>query len=137
MNIRKFSMDDYESVIALWAAAPGMSIGKSESRAGIERILERDTNVFLVVEHEGKIVGAIMGLDDGRRGWINHLAVSKAWQGHGLGRQLLREVEERLQAQGCVKINLLVAGSNADVQQFYRQLGYENDDVIFMEKWLL
>jgi ribosomal protein S18 acetylase RimI-like enzyme len=136
MNIRNFCMDDYESVIFLWTEAPGMSMSVSESRAGIAHILKHEANIFLVAEHVGEIVGAIMGLYEGRRGWINHLAVSEAYQGRGLGSQLMQEVEARLRAEGCVKVNLLVAGSNAGVQSFYRQLGYENDDVIFMEKWL-
>jgi ribosomal protein S18 acetylase RimI-like enzyme len=77
-----------------------------------------------------------MGCYDGRRGWINHLAVAAAWRGDGIGRRLVAEVERRLRAKGCAKMNLLIEPANVAVQGFYERLGYARDDLIFMEKWL-
>ncbi|MBV9230012.1 MAG: GNAT family acetyltransferase [Chloroflexi bacterium] len=135
MHLRSFQMEDYEAVAALWREA-GLHLSKSDSRAGIARKLERDADVFLVAEDEGTIVGAVMGTYDGRRAWVNHLAVAAACRGHGLGKRLIEEMERRLRAKGCDKVNLLIEPDNAGVQEFYQQLGYEQRQLIFMQKWL-
>ena len=38
--------------------------------------LEGDRSVFLAAELEGQIVGVVLGTHDGRKGWINRLAVT-------------------------------------------------------------
>lgn len=135
--LRSFDVNDYERVVALWAAS-GLQVGASDSREGLAHKLERDADLFLVAEDGdgGAIVGVVMGSYDGRRGWINHLAVAASYRGRGLGRRLVAEVERRLRARGCRKVNLLIEPGNARVQGFYEALGYTRDELIFMEKWL-
>lgn len=82
------------------------------------------------------IVGAVMGSYDGCRGWVNHLAVDPGYQGQDLGSRLMQELENRLAALGCEKINLLIEPSNSGVQAFYGRLGFTADELIFMEKWI-
>ena len=48
----------------------------------------------------------------------------------------MQEVERRLVAIGCAKVNLLIEADNAGVQAYYARLGYAVDPLIFMEKWL-
>ncbi len=48
----------------------------------------------------------------------------------------MQELEHRLQEKGCAKVNLLIEPANASVQAFYQRLGYQRDELIFMEKWL-
>lgn len=78
-----------------------------------------------------------MGGYEGHRGWINYLAVAPEFQRRGYGRQLVMEVERRLLAVGCPKINLQVRSSNATVLECYRRLGYAVDDVVSMGKRLI
>lgn len=133
MRLRTFTPQDYDRVVALWAAA-GLNLSPSDTPAGLAHKLERDPDLFLLAEDEesGTLVGAVMGCYDGRRGWINHLAVADGWRGDGIGRRLVAEVERRLRAKGCAKMNLLIEPANAAVQGFYERLGYARDDLIFM-----
>lgn len=133
--LRTFDLNDYERVVALWEES-GLQVGPSDSREGLAHKLERDADLFLVAEDGGAIVGAVLGSYDGRRGWINHLAVAESQRGQGLGRRLVAEVERRLRGRGCRKVNLLIESGNARVQGFYEALGYTRDGLIFMEKWL-
>ena len=136
VTIRPFHRADFEAVVVLWARA-GLTLGPSETEEGIQRKLERDPHLFLVAESAGgHIDGAVLGAFDGRRGWIYHLAVSEERQGKGLGTALLVEVEARLRAIGCVKVNLLVSAENMRVIPFYERVGYGRHEVVFMEKWL-
>ena len=113
-----------------------MLSGPSETREGLLHKLEHYPELFIVAVEDDRIVGSVVGGYDGRRGWANKVAVDPVMQGSGLGRQLMNELEDRLRAIGCQKLNLMVARSNAHVQHFYERLGFEESNVIFMEKWL-
>ena len=135
MEIREFRLSDYEEVIALWDKA-GLLASRSDERNEIEKKLARDPDLFLVGIDAEAIVAAVMGGYDGRRGWVYHLAVDPIFHATGLGTLLLAELESRLYAKGCIKINLLVERGNASVWDFYTKRGYAVDELIFMEKWL-
>ena len=135
MASRGFQLADYDQVAALWRAA-GISLSAGDDEPGLARKLERDPELFFVAEEHGAIVGVVMGCYDGRRGWINHLAVAPEQQRRGLGASLVAELENRFRAIGCAKVNLLIEPSNAGVQTFYERSGYAVDPLIFMEKWL-
>lgn len=136
MFIREFCLEkDYDATIALWLAC-NILLSKSDSRESIKKILERDADLFLIGEQDQVIIGAVMGRYDGRRGWVQHLAIAPDFQGQRLGGQLVQELERRLQAKGCEKVNLLIRPDNANVQKFYQQLGFRRDELIYMEKWL-
>ena len=136
LRIRTFEMRDYEQVVGLWRAA-GLSLSLSDDEPGIEHRMQRDPELFIVAESGGRIVGAVLGCYDGRRGWVNHLAVAPGQQRNGIGTMLMSELEARFRAVGCVKVNLLIAHNNGEVQPFYDGIGYTRDDLIFMEKKLL
>jgi len=135
MLIREFQLDDYEPVVELWRKA-GIHIDVSDSPEGIRHKLTRDPDLFLVAVEDGVILGTVMGCYDGRRGWINHLAVLPQNQKSGLGTLLMGTVEARFKEKGCVKINLHILPENEGVGAFYEHLGYNRDVLIFMEKWL-
>ena len=136
MKIRQYKNDDHPQVLALWQSS-GLVTGRSDTRESLQKQMKRDPDLFLVAEEDGRIIGVIMGRWEGRRGWINRLAIVPEHRNNKLGSKLVEEVEERLKTKGCEKVNLLIDGGNASVQDFYRKIGYSNDDLIFMEKWLV
>lgn len=82
-------------------------------------------------------VASVMAGYDGHRGWVNYLAVHPDFRRQGLGEALMRRVERELLAMGCPKLNLQVRSDNAAVLDFYRALGYLQDDVVSMGKRLI
>jgi ribosomal protein S18 acetylase RimI-like enzyme len=74
---------------------------------------------------------------DGHRGWVYYVAVAAGHRKQSFGRALMHETERRLIALGCPKINLLVRSSNAAVIDFYRSLGYVQDDSVSLGKRLI
>lgn len=129
MNIRTFASTDAAAVISLWQAC-GLVVPQNDPLADIERKLLVNPELFLVGEYAGRVVASVMGGYEGHRGWINYLAVDPAEQGKGYGRLMMAEVEHRLRAMGCPKINLQVRASNEAVIQFYESLGYGIDNVV-------
>ncbi len=135
-SLRTFRFpEDYAAVYDLWSrAGPGIQLRQSDQPAEIAKKLQRDPDLFLVAEADGRIVGAVMGGFDGRRGLIYHLAVDPAYRGRGIGRALMEEVERRLAAKGCLRAYLLVTADNAEVIAYYRRLGWEPMPVITLGK---
>jgi hypothetical protein len=49
----------------------------------------------------------------------------------------MQEAERLLMERGCPKLNLLVRSSNAEVVEFYRKLGYVQDEALSLGKRLI
>ncbi len=135
IRIREFTPNDYDTIYQLWSnAGPGIGLGRSDTRQEVAKKLQRDPDLFLVAENDGNIIGTVIGGFDGRRGIIYHLAVDQAHRRGGLGKTLMQEVERRLAAKGCLRSYLLVKREAADVQDFYRDMGWEAMDITIMAK---
>ena len=135
VRIRPYAPADFASVHRLWKRS-GLLLNPSDRRSELERSRRRDPDLFLVAERGGRLVGVVLGRFDGRRGWVNHLAVADTSRGHGLGRRLMAELERRFRAKGCPKINLQVEPTNERACSFYEHLGYRRRGLLFMERWL-
>ncbi len=136
MKIREFKIQDYAIVRALWQAA-GLILRPGDELEDVKLKLQRDPDLFLVVEQDDEIVGTVMGGWDGRRGWIYHLAVKPEHQRKGIGVELVREVEKRLVAKGAKKVNAQVYKWNEQSSEFFRAIGFETQpDLIMMGKQL-
>ena len=124
--IRPFDLErDYAAAYALWeASGPGVRVGMSDTREEIAKKLQRDPDLALVAEEDGRLIGTVIGGYDGRRGMVYHLAVAENRRGRGVGQKLMAELEGRLRAKGCLKYYLLVTPQNRQVIEFYEQLGW-------------
>lgn len=132
-TIRPFQPTDEAQVIALWERCE-LTRPWNDPRKDIARKLTVQPELFVVLEVEGAIAGSVMAAYDGHRGWMNYLAVLSDARGRGYGRALVEHAERALRELGCPKLNLQVRSSNARVIEFYRRLGYDNDDVISLGK---
>jgi len=136
LTIRIYDSLDQEPVIRLWNRC-GLVVPANDPVQDIARKIRFQQELFLVAVRQGQIVGTVMAGYEGRRGWINYLAVSPAQQRKGTGRRLMQEAEKRLLFLGCPKVNLLVRTSNSQVIEFYRKLGFTRDDAVSLGKRLL
>ena len=84
-----------------------------------------------------QLIATVMGGYDGHRGWVNYLAVHPYEQRNGVATALIQQLEKRLIALGCPKLQLLIRKDNMDVQNFYEQSGFEEIEVICLGKRLI
>ncbi|HEU68100.1 MAG TPA: GNAT family N-acetyltransferase [Candidatus Acetothermia bacterium] len=134
--IRDLSIADYDDLVRLWQEAnlPYRPHGR-DSREAIARQMEGNTSLFLGAEQDGKLVGAVLGTHDGRKGWINRLAVHPAHRRRGIGQALVCAVEARLQAMGIEIIGALIEDWNDDSMAFFARLGYvAHSDILYFSK---
>ena len=132
MRLREFTYpDDYAAALDLWNnAGPGIHVRRSDEPQEIHKKLQRDPDLFLVAEADGKIIGTVIGGFDGRRGLIYHLAVKAEFRQHGVGQMLMDEVERRLKAKGCLRCYLMVTADNDNAIRFYEVHGWEQMESI-------
>ena len=113
---------DLPALRALWGRC-GLHPSRSDTDARLSSLIALAGGLFLVAEDgNGAVVCSVMASWDGRRGWINRLAVDPSARGGGLGERLMIEAESRLAAIGCDKVNMLIEPDNAAVEGFYRRL---------------
>jgi ribosomal protein S18 acetylase RimI-like enzyme len=131
--IRSATPSDAPRLADLWRAA-GLRYRPELAERELAAALSQD--LLLVYEEAGEITGTVFGSYDGMRGWVHRLATRPDRRGRGIAAALLAELERRLIALGCPKVNLLIEPDNAGVSSFYARFGYQADELLFMEKWL-
>ncbi len=136
MKIRPYQPQDESAVIALWQDC-GLTRPWNDPLKDITRKLTTQPELFLVGTVDAVLVATAMVGFDGHRGWVYYLAVAPTHRRQSHGRALMQEAERLLMARGCPKLNLLVRSSNAGVIDFYRRLGYMQDEVVSLGRRLI
>lgn len=135
LHIRQFTLDDQENVIALWEACRLNHPGNDPALM-IRRKMAYQPELFLVGEIAAELVATVMAGYEGRRGWINLLAVHARHRRKSLGRSMMAAAETELASLGCPKINLQIRTWNTQAVAFYERLGYGIDPCFSMSKRL-
>ncbi len=132
MKIEKYSIDSYNQVHKLWRKA-GISVGSSDSKEELEKMLKRNPNLFLIGKRHDKVIAVIMGGFDGRRGYVHHLAIDSDYQKKGYGRMMMDKIHNIFLQMGVHKVHLFIEKTNIEVVSFYESMGWEKrDDLIIM-----
>jgi len=136
VSIRSFRIQDYDEVITLWKQSqlPFKPLGR-DKKESIEKEITQDTALFYVAEYQGHIIGSIFATHDGRKGWINRLAVQPQNQNQGIGRLLIQYIERIFDQKGIDIITCLVEEWNQVSLDFFERMGFiRHDDIIYYSK---
>lgn len=102
----------------------------SETYEGIESFLNRNPDMSFIALDGEEIVGAVLGSHDGRRGFINHLAVLRPYRKQGIARLLVENVINSLKGAGIRKIPIFILRNNVGAQAFWDRVGFMNEAII-------
>lgn len=135
-NLRAMTADDIPAALELWRATEGMGLGDSDAPERLAKFLERNPGLSAVARAAGGVLlGAVLCGDDGRRGALYHLAVTRNARGRGIARQLVDHAMRGLARRGIEKCNLLVFGDNTAGLSFWRKLGWTGrTDLVLNQK---
>ena len=125
ITIRKMNVSDYDNLIKLWneTGLPYRPKGR-DRKEKIANELNSSNAVFLVAELKDEIIGSIFGTHDGRKGWINRLAVSPKYRKKGLAQKLIEEIEKHLTDFGIEIIACLIEEWNDSSMKLFKKAGY-------------
>ena len=142
MAIRIMTIDDYDAVYALWASLPGIGLHDHEdSREGMAYYLRRNPDSCFVALEESReatappqVVGAVLCGNDGRRGYINHLAVAQEHRGQGIGRALVNACLAAMRKEGIGMCSFVVFRDNETGNAFWDAIGSTRHESLLYRK---
>ena len=125
MIFRKLKPIEYEKLIKLWEKSklPFKPNGR-DSKENIIKQLNISTNGFIVAENNANIIGAIIASHNGRKGWINRLAVHPDYRKKGIAAALIKEAENFLQSEGIEIFAALIEGWNFQSKNLFEKNNY-------------
>jgi N-acetylglutamate synthase len=134
-TVRAMTMADYDETMALWRSCDGIGLNDSDTPERIAVYLHRNAGLSFVALQDNRIVGAVLGGHDGRRGYLHHLAVAPGSRRHGIGRTLVERVLEGLRNQGIGKCNLFLFATNTTGRNFWLGGGWSaREDLVLIQK---
>ena len=127
-EIIRYGAKFQDEVVELWKKC-NLIIPQNDPVEDIMKKVDFQPDLFLVGLIDDRVIGSIMVGYEGHRGWINYLAVLPELQRQGYGRKLVQKAIDELKRIGCLKVNLQVRRTNTPVIEFYKRLGFKEDDV--------
>jgi len=131
VELREISDDEVERAVSVWLES-GLPI-KSQGRDTIEnlrKLREADPELFIGAFEEGRMIGAILGTDDRRKGYVNRLAVLPDRRGSGIAKMLVERCENVFRARGRQVICTMIEEYNDESKALFTNIGYKREDEI-------
>ena len=129
-------LPDYDEIIALWQRA-GLHV-RPEGRDGPAAFAQQlAAGVQRIVGLRGgnRLVGVVVLTHDGRKGWVNRLAVDPAYRRRGLAQMLIAEAEQWFTAELGLEVwAALIESQNHASRSLFAQAGYRQLDVVYVSK---
>ncbi len=136
------TVEHYDEVVALWQRA-GLHIrpeGRDsatafarQSELGFQRVI--GVRLRAPTDSVGLLIAVAVLTHDGRKGWINRLAVDPAYRRRGLARHLISDAERWFQQDVGLEVwAALIEGGNGPSRALFAQLGYGDADVVYVSK---
>ena len=136
ITIRRYQHSDYDTVTSVWKKAALRYRPKGrDSRENITRQVDSGQSSLLLAEANGIVVGTVLASSDGRRGFINRLAVIPDYWGRGVAGRLVSEAERLLTVLGLEIIVALVEAGNSNSMRVFEKLAYVKEpDIVFVKR---
>lgn len=129
MKIRSYQPSDYEQLKALYFDSSTFGGQFDEARDAADRLkkkIEADPDAILVAEIDGKLVGTVSLIEDGRVAWLFRYAVKKDQT--GVLNTLHDKAIEILRSRGHSQVLVYTPVGNNELDSRYEQLGFTKGD---------
>ena len=136
LEIRRAEREDIDNIVSLWnrAGLHYQPIGR-DSRANLEREIDDPSVDVLVAFSDRMMIGTVIGTNDGRKGWVNRLAIDPDHRGKGVAQALVGRVEVCFKARSLKIYCCLINAGNGPSQCLFERIGYDrHPEVIYYSK---
>lgn len=125
LEIRRLTIADYDDIIRVWSDAglPYKPNGR-ERRDMLAKEMAQPFCQFLGLEVDGRLIGVIIANWDGRRGWLNRLAIDPDHRGRRFAGKLIEAAEQFLDSQGAIVLAGLIDEENLPSMAAFSRAGY-------------
>jgi N-acetylglutamate synthase len=125
-EIIEMNINYYDKIIEFWKSIEGLyNSAEDDSYDSLKIYLERNPKLNYIVLLNGKIIATIKCGNDGRRGYLHHLAVHKDHRNKGIAKKLISLCLEELKALGIKKCNLFVMDGNEAALEFWKHNNFK------------
>ncbi|MCU0503613.1 MAG: GNAT family N-acetyltransferase [Anaerolineae bacterium] len=127
---------EYDDILALWqrAGLPVRDEGR-DAPAAFARQMASGLQRVIGLRVDGKLVAVAVLTHDGRKGWINRLAVDPAYRRQGLARRLVAEAERWFAIDLGLEVwAALIERHNHASLLLFEESGYGQPDVAYVSK---
>ena len=131
MTILEMTPAHYDAVIELLHRIPGIGMRDADSREGIMRYLQRNPGLSFVAFDNSMLIGCAMCGHDGRRGYLQHVAVDHAFRGNGIAHELVSSCLNELKRIGIFKVHIDVFKTNDLANSYWSKRGWKLREDIY------
>lgn len=131
-KLRALKPNEVDLLSQLWtdAGLPFRPKGR-DSISNLRKQRLRDPELFVGAFTGSTLVGAVIASDDGRKGWINRLAILPSARGKGIGTMLVGHCEKILEKRGRLLLCVHIEAYNTESMKMFEHLGYSKEEDIF------
>jgi len=135
--IRKLTIADYPEVVKLWEKLElEIRLNGRDHPDQMKKQLKSDNVVLLGKFVNDILIGVVLVTHDGRKGWMNRLAVNPKYQRKGVAKELISSAERLLFEEFRIEIfGALVSKENLKSDYFFTSVGYEKwEEISYFSK---
>jgi predicted N-acetyltransferase YhbS len=139
MKIRPLKKEDLDAIVEIDEKVLGEN-RRNYWKRKLELMDNKSSQVSLVAEVEGKVVGFILGDVSGWEfgvpdtiGWIDTIGIDPVYQKKGLATALAQELVKKLKTVGVRTIYTLVSWNDWNLLQFFHAMRFTRGDMINLE----
>ncbi len=140
---RPADLDELVELLALlFAIEEDFDFDAERQRRGLAMMLDHDNAVVLVAEAMNQVIGMCSGqltISTAEGGWallVEDVVVSEAWQGQGIGADLMKGLEQWARSRKIARLQLLADRNNRTALKFYKTRGWQATELICLRKRL-
>ena len=125
IKIMQYKPGDYSTLTDIWqqSGLPFKPLGRDNIEK-IEKEVKLNCNRFLFAVADGKYIGSVLVTHDGRKGWINRVAVLPLFRNKGIARMLVEAAESWLDKEGIGIVACMIEAYNEESFEVLKKLGY-------------
>ena len=127
---------DYAEILELWTRAglPVRPAGRDAPDA-FARQLASGQQRAIGLRADGRLVGVAVLTHDGRKGWVNRLAIDSGHRRRGIARRLIAEAERWFtQDLGLEVWAALIESKNDESLALFDALGFRRHDIVYVSR---
>jgi len=136
LELRRLTDPQLRAMVNLWKESGLSCKPRGRDRIQALRAQRKDSpDLFIGAFLEGRLVGSVIASDDGRRGWINRLAVAPDARGKGVAKALVKAAEDALRMRGRHLFCVHVESDNEPSMRLLERAGYARErEILYYTK---